>query len=123
MLYFELHKLEAKVALSFVQTVRGNMKGYRQWKVKEACIAREAQAMLGHTTDRDFLGRVRSGMITNCPVLPNAILNANHLFGPNLAGVRGRTGRRPAESVTLKHVQILRALVCVCVARPLVLRG
>ena len=95
--YLDLCKLEAEVTLSFVQTavlfiqmVRGNMEGYTQREVEEACAAREAQAMLRHPTDQDFLGMVRSRMITNCPMSPTAVLNANRIFGPDLAGVRGK---------------------------------
>jgi hypothetical protein len=29
--------------------------------------------MLGHSTDRDFLGMVLGGMISNCPVTANAV--------------------------------------------------
>jgi hypothetical protein len=93
-------------AVSFIQTVRGNMEGYMQHEVKDARAARKAQAMLGHPIDRDFLGMVRSGMILNCPVTPSAVQNANHIFGPDLAGVRGRMVRRPPESVTTNYVQI-----------------
>ncbi len=99
------------MALSFIQMVRGNMEGYRQREVKDTRAARKAQAMLGHPTDRDFLGMVRSGMILNCPVTPSAVQNANRIFGFNLAGVRGRTVRWPPESVTTNYVQIPRALL------------
>jgi hypothetical protein len=116
--YLDLHKLEAEVVLSFVkmamlfvQTVRGNMEGYTQQKVEETCSACEAQVVLGHLTNRNFLGMVRSGMITNCPVSPDAVINSNSIFGPNLAGVRGRMVRRPPESVTTNHIQIPRALL------------
>jgi hypothetical protein len=95
----------------FVQTVRGNMEGYTQREVEDARAAREAQAMLGHPTDRDFLGMIRSGMILNCPVTPSAVQNANRIFCPDLAGVRGRTVRRPPESVTTNYVQIPCALL------------
>jgi hypothetical protein len=80
--YLDLCK-EAKVALSLVQMVM------LQQKVEEACVAHEAQAMFGHPTNRDFLGMVRYGMIVNCPVSPTAMLNANRIFGPDFAGVRG----------------------------------
>ncbi len=76
-------------AVSFIQMVHGNMEGYTQREVEDARAAREAQAMLGHPADRDFLGMVRSGMILNCSVTPNAVQNAHPIFGPNLAGVRG----------------------------------
>ena len=116
--YLDLRELEAEVtfsfvqrAMSFVQTVRGNMEGYTQREVEEVCSINEAQAMLGHPTNRDFMGMVGSRKIVNFPVSPAAVLNANLIFGPDLAGVRGRTGRRPPESVTTNHVQIPRALL------------
>jgi hypothetical protein len=87
------------------------MEGYTQREVKDARAAHEAQAMLGHPTDRKFLGMIRSGMILSCPVTPSAVQNANRIFGPNLAGVRGQTLWRPPESVTTNYVQIPRALL------------
>jgi len=62
--------------------------------------------MLGHPTDHDFLGMVCGGMISNCPVTVNTVKNAHQIFGPDLAGIRGRTVRRPPESVTTDYVQI-----------------
>ena len=62
--------------------------------------------MLGHPTDHDFLGMVRGGMISNCPVTVNTVKNAHQIFGPDLAGIRGRTVRMPPESVTTDYVQI-----------------
>ena len=109
--YLDVRELEAEVALCFVQTVRGNMEGYTAREVEDARAARVAQAMLGHPTDRDFLGMVRSNMIENCPVTESAVVNANRIFGPDLAGVRGRTVRRPPESVTTNHVQIPRVIL------------
>ncbi len=79
--YIDLREFEAeavlscfapKAALSFVQTVRGNMAGFTKHEVEEARKAREAPAMLGHPTDCDFLGMVSGGMISNCPVTANA---------------------------------------------------
>jgi hypothetical protein len=115
--YLDLCKLEAKVALSFVQTavpfvqMVGSMEGYMQHEVKEARTARKAQATLGNPTDQDFLGMIRSGMITKCPMSPTDVLNANRIFGPNIAGVRGQTVRSPPESVTTNNVQIPRVLL------------
>jgi hypothetical protein len=117
--YLDPREFEAKAvlsfapeaALSFVQTVQGNMEGFTKCEVEEARKAREAQAMLGHPTDRDFLGMVRGGMISNCPVTVNTVNNAHQIFGPDLAGIRGRTVRRPPESVTTNYVQIPRAIL------------
>ena len=117
--YLDLREFEAEAvlsfapeaALSFVQTVRGNMEGFTKREVEEAQKAREAQAMLRHPTDHNFLGMVRGDMISNCPVTVNAVNNAHQIFGPDLAGIRGRTVRRPPESVTTDYVQIPRAIL------------
>jgi hypothetical protein len=90
--YLKLREFEAEVVLSFapeavlsfVQTVQGNMEGFTNREVEEARKARKAQAMLGHPTDRDFLGMVRGGMISNCPMTANAVNNAHQIFGLTL---------------------------------------
>jgi hypothetical protein len=51
-------------------------------------------------------------MISNCPVTVSAVNNAHQIFGPDLAGIRGRTVRRvPPESVTTDYMQIPRAIL------------
>ncbi len=100
-----------KAALLFIQTVWGNMEGDTRRKVEEARAGQEAQAMLGHPTDQDFLEMVCSGMISNCPVTPTAMQNANWISDPDLAGVRGQTIRRLPESETTNHIKILRAIL------------
>ncbi len=117
--YLDLREFEAEAvlsfapeaALSFVQKVRGNIEGFTKREVEEAQKACEAQAMLGNPTNRNFLGVVCGGMISNCPVTANAVKNAHQIFGPDLAGIRGRTVRRPPESVTTDYVQIPRAIL------------
>ena len=117
--YLDLREFEAeavlsfapKAALSFAKTVQGNMKGFTKREVKEAQKAREAQAMLGHPTNRNFLGMVHGGMISNCTVTVNAEKNAHQIFGPDLAGIRGRMVRMPPESVTTNNMQIPRVIL------------
>jgi hypothetical protein len=87
--YLDIQQLETKAALLFIQTVQGNMEEYTRREVEKACTTQEAQAMLGHPTDRECQGMVHTGMILNCPVTPTAMQNANRIFGPELAGVRG----------------------------------
>jgi hypothetical protein len=117
--YLDLRESKAKAVLSFtskaahsfLQRVQGNMEGFTRRKVEEGQKACKAQGMLGHPTDRNFLVMVRGGMIPNCPMIPNTVTNAHQIFGPDLAGVRGRTVRRPPESVTTNYVQIPRAVL------------
>jgi len=82
-------------ALAFAQTVRKNMEGFTRREVKEANEARKAQASTGHPSDEGLLNLVSgpSG-ITNVPVTPHAISNANAIYGKDLGGVRGKTVRK-----------------------------
>jgi len=113
--YLDIRDLEGEVALCLLQntidTVRKTMEGFTKREVEEAKAAREAQAMLGHPTDREILGMVRSNMINNCTVTDSAIQNANRIFGPDLAGVRGRTVRRPPDPVRVDYVRVLVSIV------------
>jgi hypothetical protein len=104
--YPNLKEVEAEVALSLLQTIRGNMEGFPKQEVDKARAAREAQAMVGYPTDRNFLGMVRANMIPNCPITPTAGKNANVIFSPDLAGVRGTTVRIAPESMRTNYAQI-----------------
>ncbi len=79
--------------------------------MEEAKAARKAQGMLGHPTDHKFLGIVCANMIANCNVTEYVIKNVHIIFGPNLAGVRGRTVRVAPESVQVEHIQIPRVIL------------
>ncbi len=90
-------------------------------KVQEVHAAREAQGMLGHPTGRDFLGMVCGGMISDCPMTVTAVQNAHQIFCPDLAGIRGRTMLRCAETAggflsdtRLSHWQLISCLSMEC---------
>ncbi len=109
--YLDLKEFEAEAALSLVQTVRGNMEGFTKREVEEARKACGVQEILGHPTNHNFLGMVRGGMISNCLVTPTAVQNIHQIFGPDLAGIRGRMVWRPPDSVTTNYVQIPRVIL------------
>jgi hypothetical protein len=113
--FLNLKELEGGVTLCLIQdtinTFQKNMEGFTKRKVEEAKAACKAKGMLGHPTDREFLGMVHSNMIANCDVTKNAVKNANLIFGPNLAEVRGRTVRKTPEPVCVKYMQIPRAIL------------
>ena len=84
---------------------REYIEGFTQHEVEESQRACEAQAMLWHPTDHNFLGMVCGGMISNCSVTVNDVTNSHQIFGPDLAGIRGQLMWRPPESVTTDYVQ------------------
>ena len=53
-----------------------------------------------------FKRMVREKLITNCPVTVQDVENANRIFGPDLANLRGKTIRTKLEHVRIEYVQI-----------------
>jgi len=94
-----------------VNTVRENFKGFTKHEIEKATEARRLQGMIGHPTEREFTGMVREKLITNCPVIVHDINNANLMYGPDLANLRGKQTRTKPERVRVEIVQIPRDFV------------
>jgi hypothetical protein len=77
-----------------VQTVQGNFEGFTKAKVIRAIKARKLQSMMGSPARADFEGMVRGKLIDDCPIDIANLRNAHKIFGPDLAGLLGRTVRR-----------------------------
>jgi hypothetical protein len=96
---FPYINMQSKVAMAMIQTVRQRYEGFTKRKVQDAIAARKAQAMTGHPTDAQFLEMASNKTIKNCPIKPKHITNACSIFGPSIAGVRGKTVRCKPEQV------------------------
>ncbi len=72
-------------------------------KAKEA---RRLKGMVRNSTDKEFKGMVHEKLITNCLVTVQGVENANHIFGPDLANLRGKMIRTKPEHVCIEYVQI-----------------
>jgi hypothetical protein len=97
--------------VALVQTVRGNYEGYTKQEVLKAKEARQAQAMLGNPSEKDFKGMVSNNLIANCPVTSSDVTNARSIFGPDLPSLRGKTVRRAPAPVVGDYVAVPRGLV------------
>lgn len=89
-----------------VPTVHGNFDGYSKQDIIGAIKARKLQSMIGGPGLADYTGMVREKMIVDCPIDHIDIKNAHTIFGPDLAGIRGRTVRRRPEHVEVWVVAI-----------------
>jgi hypothetical protein len=69
--------------------VQENFEGFTKRKVERAHEAQCLQGMIGDPTEREFAGMVHEKLITNCPFTVYDLNNANRIFGPGLANLRG----------------------------------
>jgi hypothetical protein len=90
-----------------VNTPRANFEGYFKCDIEKTQEARCLQGMIVNPTEHDFVGMVHEKLITNCPVTIFNIQNANRIFGPNLANLRGKMTRTKPEHVRADYVKIL----------------
>ncbi len=91
-----------------VPTVRKNFEGFTKHEIKKAQEARRLQGMIRNPTNREFEKMVRAKLIANCPITAHNIKNANQIFGPDLANLRGKTTRSKPEHVRVEYVKIPR---------------
>jgi hypothetical protein len=90
---------------------RGNLEGYTRHEIGKAKEARRLQGMIGNPTEKELKGMVREKLIANGPVTVQDVHNANRIFGPDLANLRGKTTRKKPEHVRVDYVEISRDLV------------
>ncbi len=98
-LYHNVLDPESNIELMLLNIVRGNFEGYTCHKVKRAREAQHIQGMIANPTEREFAGMVREQILTNCPVTVCDVDNANQIFGPDLANLRGKATRTKPDQV------------------------
>ena len=91
---------------TLVTTVDKNKSMYTNRHVKAAELARTIQNRIGRPSTRDFINIVKNNLLPNCPVTVDDIKAAEHIFGPNLGSLKGKTTRRGTEHVDTTLIPI-----------------
>jgi hypothetical protein len=77
-------------------------------KAKEAG---QVQGLIGNPFKSNFKGMVRGNMIRNFLAMPNDVANAQAIFRPDHASIRGKTVRRTPAPVVADYVDVSRSIV------------
>ena len=67
------------LSIDLVTMVRENFEGYTKKQLEGAIKACHLQAMLGHSSRKDFKGMVHANLIANCPVTTEDRASGNGL--------------------------------------------
>jgi hypothetical protein len=62
--------------------------------------------MIANPTEREFAGMVREKLLTNCPITVRNVENANQIFGPDLANLRGKITRAKLDHIRVEYARI-----------------
>jgi hypothetical protein len=87
-----------------IYTIKMNREGFTDRDYERAKRARKALALVGYPSPKDFKHMVSSNMIKNCPVTSTYVANANTIFGPDLATLKGKTVRMTPSPVATDYV-------------------
>ncbi len=104
--YHDTSKDNSNFECMLVNTVRDNFEGHTKRNTDKAQEAQRLQGMVGNPTDKEFKGMVRERLITNCPITVQDVENANRIFSPDLANLRGKMIRTKPEHARIEYVQI-----------------
>jgi hypothetical protein len=87
-------KTTKMTVIVLVQTVADNKVNYTNDDYLKAVRARELQINIGRPSTRQFIKIVSTNQLPNCPVTKADILAAEHIFGPDVGSLKGKTMRR-----------------------------
>ena len=89
-----------------VNTVQENLENYTRGAIKRATLARSIQKMIGRPSTKDFLQIMQNNLLPNCPVTRDDIIAAEHIYGPEVGILKGKTvrGKSPEVKVNIEPI-------------------
>ena len=91
---YHYHMSNNNHILSLVNTVEARKEGFSPSDIHRAAQARRLQKIMMSPSTRQ-LGDSIIHHLQNCEVTKTDIANAEHIYGPNLSALKGKTVRRP----------------------------
>ena len=96
-----------QLVITIVQTVEGNIEGFKNRQVISSSQARCAYDMVGRPSPHDFERMVRDNMILNFPITVSDIKNAHTIFGTNVGSILRKIVGTNTEPVEFDYITIL----------------
>ena len=97
--YLDTSRGNSYEGTTLVNTVAENKSKYTHDDYLQAVRARELQIKIGRPSTRDYIAIIKEHRIPNCPVTVQDIRAAEHIFGPNVASLKGKTVRRQPPKI------------------------
>jgi hypothetical protein len=65
----------------------------------KASLARQIQKNIGRPTTKSFIKIVNNNLLPKCPVTQQDIIAAEHIFGPDIGSLKGKTVHHHGDTV------------------------
>jgi len=94
-------------AYSFVNSVKENKKLYSQRQLENAELARRVYELVGRPSHATFTKMIRENQLKHCPITVEDANRALHIYGPDVAALRGKTTRTTPTHVPPDQIRPL----------------
>jgi hypothetical protein len=91
--------LQADAVCCMLETVAANKAKYSSADYSKAVLARKIQVTIGRPSTKEFIRIVNGNMLPDCPISRADILAAEHIFGPEVGSLKGKTTRRRPHAI------------------------
>jgi hypothetical protein len=81
----------ARTGTLLVNTVAQNKAKYTTRDYSRAVLACEIQQKIGRPSTKAFIKIVDNKLLQNCPINRHDIIAAEHIFGPDVGSLKGKT--------------------------------
>ena len=86
--------------------MRQSYEGYTKKQVQGAILSRKASGLVGYPYEQDLKYLVSIQNLDYCPLTIHNVNNARAIFGPDIAGVRGKAVRQKPDRVVTYYVAV-----------------
>jgi len=98
------NKLNQISTYAFVNTVVENMEHFSKKEIERAKTARELYIKIGRPSRKSFIHIVNNNLIRECPITCDDINRAEHIFGPDIGTLKGKTVRTQPSAVPTRNL-------------------
>ena len=110
-LYYMVQDIKPGTGTALVTTVEFNKNKYTIRDQQRAQLARTIQRRIGRPSLRTYLDIVANNRLKNCPITRDDIIAAEHIWGPELGILKGKTVRLPSEQVRVINTPIPKVIL------------
>lgn len=95
---------ESREYLAAVTTVEDNKLNYSKREIRDANVAREFMRRAGYPSIKDAIQMLETGTITDCPVTVQDLVRAQHIYGPDIAVLKGKTTKKKSQAIKFDYL-------------------
>ena len=89
-----------------IESVEENKEGFTQRDVNQAKHARELHTMCIKPTVQNLKHLISGNFVKNCPIMVEDVTIAEHIFGPDVATLKGKSARRRPPTVRQDSIKV-----------------